>query len=160
VGWVLNYLMDPTTRAIYRLRGRWRVNWSWRGGDQRRKRSLVAQSWRSPCSGSERVSSSVPWLLPHSKESRRGITEVAGVSTMTPAVRPRRNGYMHGDKLPLRPYLPPREIFHLPVNIHSVAGTNPGDRRKSGRTDNQRRGGLNPGIFQWHCTMEDLIQSA
>jgi hypothetical protein len=112
------------------------------------------------CSGSERVSSSVPRLLPRSKESRRGIIEVAGVSTMTPAVRPRRNGYRHGDKLPLRPYLPPREIFQLPVNIHSAPDTNPGDRRKSGRVDHRRRGGLNPGIFQWHCTTENLIQSA
>jgi hypothetical protein len=48
VGWVLNYLTDPTTCAVYRLRGRWLVNWSWRGGGRRRKRSLVAQSWRSP----------------------------------------------------------------------------------------------------------------
>jgi hypothetical protein len=111
-------------------------------------------------SGSERVSSSVPRLLPRSKEPWRGITKVAGVSTMTPAVWPHHNGYRHGDKLPLRPYLPPREIFHLPVNIHSVPGTNPGDRRKSERVDHRRRGGLNPGIFQWHCTMEDLIQSA
>jgi hypothetical protein len=112
------------------------------------------------CSGSERVSSSVPRLQPRSKESRCGIIEVAGVSTTTPAVRPRRNGYRHSDKLPLRPYLPPHEIFHLPVNTHSVPGTNPGDRRKSGRADHRRRGGLNPGIFQWHCTMENMIQSA
>jgi hypothetical protein len=99
------------------------------------------------CIGSERVSSIVPRLLPRSKESRCGITEVAGVSTTTLAVRPCRNGYRHGDKLPLRPYLPPREIFHLPVNIHSVPGTNPDDRRKSERADHRRRGGLNPRIF-------------
>jgi hypothetical protein len=120
--------------------------------------------WRNrgvhQCSGSERVSLSVPRLLPRSEGSRRGIIEVTGVSTTTPAVRPRRNDYMHGDKLPLRPYLPPREIFHLPVNIHSMPGMNPGDRRKSGRVDHRRRGGLNPRIFQEHCTIEDLIQNA
>jgi hypothetical protein len=61
------------------------------------------------CSGSERVSLSVPRLLPRSEESllprseesRRGIIEIAEVSTTTPAVRPRRNGYRHNDKLPL-----------------------------------------------------------
>jgi hypothetical protein len=35
VAWVLHYLTDPTTRSIYRLRGRWRVNWSWCGGGRR-----------------------------------------------------------------------------------------------------------------------------
>jgi hypothetical protein len=38
---VLDYLMDPTTRSIYRLRGRWCVNWSWRGGGRRGKRLLA-----------------------------------------------------------------------------------------------------------------------
>jgi hypothetical protein len=46
--WVLDYLTDPTTHSIYRLWGRWLIIWSWRGGGRRRKRSLVAQSWRSP----------------------------------------------------------------------------------------------------------------
>jgi hypothetical protein len=103
------------------------------------------------CSGSERVSLGVPWLLPRSEESRRGIIEVAGVSTTTSAVRPRRKGYRHGDKLTLRPHLLPREIFYLPVDIHCVPGKNHGDRRKSGRADHRRRGGLNPRIFQ--CTV-------
>jgi hypothetical protein len=35
VAWVIDYLTDPTTRSIYRLWGRWRVNWSWRGGGRR-----------------------------------------------------------------------------------------------------------------------------
>jgi hypothetical protein len=35
VDWVLDYLMDPTTHSIYRLRGWWRVNWRWRGGGRR-----------------------------------------------------------------------------------------------------------------------------
>jgi hypothetical protein len=43
VAWVLDYLTDPTARSIYRLRGRWRVNWSWRGGGRRRKRSLAQE---------------------------------------------------------------------------------------------------------------------
>jgi hypothetical protein len=103
------------------------------------------------CSGSERVSLSVPRLLPHSEESRRGIIEITRVSTTTPAVRPRRNGYRHGDKLPLRPHLLPRKIFYLLVDIHCVPDTNYGNRRKSGRADHRRRGGLNPGIFQ--CTV-------
>jgi hypothetical protein len=100
---------------------------------------------------SERVSLSVPRLLPCSEESLRGIIEIAGVSTTTPAVRPRRNGYMHGDKLPLRPHLLPHKIFYLPVDIHCVPDTNHGDRRKSRCADYMRRGGLNPGIFQ--CTV-------
>jgi hypothetical protein len=112
------------------------------------------------CSGSERVSLSVTRLLPRREGSRRGIIEVTRVSTTTPAVRPRRKDYRHGDKLPLRPYLPLCEIFHVPVNIHSVPDMNPSDRHKSGRADHRRRGGLNPGIFQWHCTIEDLIQNA
>jgi hypothetical protein len=109
------------------------------------------------CSGSERVSSSVSRLLPRSKESQHGIIEIAGVSTTTPAVRPRRNGYKHDDKLPPRPYLPPREIFHLPVNIHSVPGTNPGDRRKSGRADHWRRGAMYQ-RYSGYCTMRTPIQ--
>jgi hypothetical protein len=63
------------------------------------------------CSGSERVSLGVPPLLPRSEESRRGITEVAGVSTTTSAVRPRRNGYRHGDKLPLTTSASPRDLL-------------------------------------------------
>jgi hypothetical protein len=109
------------------------------------------------CSGLERVSLSVLRLLPRSEESRRGINEVAGVSTTTPAVRPHRNSYRHGDKLPLRPHLLPREIFYLPVDIHCVPSTNHGDRRDSGRVDHRWRGGLNPRIFQ--CTVPSEASS-
>jgi hypothetical protein len=100
------------------------------------------------CSGSERVSLSVPRLLPRSEESRHGIIEVAGVSTTTLSVWPRRNDYRHGDKLPLRPHLLPRKIFYLPEDIHCVPITNHGDQRKSECADHRRRGGLNPEIFQ------------
>jgi hypothetical protein len=41
VDWVLDYLTDPMTHSIYRLLGRWPVNLGWRGGGQRRKRSLA-----------------------------------------------------------------------------------------------------------------------
>jgi hypothetical protein len=41
VDWVLDYLTNPTTHSIYRLRGRWRVNLGWRGGGRRRKGSLA-----------------------------------------------------------------------------------------------------------------------
>jgi hypothetical protein len=41
VAWVLDYLMDPKARSIYRLRGRWRVNLEWRGGGQRRRVALM-----------------------------------------------------------------------------------------------------------------------
>jgi hypothetical protein len=43
VDWVLDYLTDPTTHSIYRLRGRWPVNLGWRGGGRRRKRSLAQE---------------------------------------------------------------------------------------------------------------------
>jgi hypothetical protein len=51
------------------------------------------------CRGSEIVILGVPRLLPHSKESRRGITKVTGVYTTTPAVRPRRMATGAVDKL-------------------------------------------------------------
>jgi hypothetical protein len=38
---VLDYLTDPTTHSIYRLRGWWPVNLGWCGGGRRRKRSLA-----------------------------------------------------------------------------------------------------------------------
>jgi hypothetical protein len=41
VYWLLDYLTEPTTHSIYRLQGRWRVNWRWRGGGRRGKRSLA-----------------------------------------------------------------------------------------------------------------------
>jgi hypothetical protein len=43
VAWVLDYLTDPTTHSIYRLRGRWPVNLGWRDGGRRRKRSLAQE---------------------------------------------------------------------------------------------------------------------
>jgi hypothetical protein len=85
--------------------------------------------------GSKIVLLSVPWLLPHSNKPRRGTTEVTGVSTIIPAVRPRRNGYRRGDKPPPRPHLLPCEIFYLPVDIHCVPGTNPGARITGGEGD-------------------------
>ena len=35
VDWMLEYLMEPTVCSIYRIWGRWLVNWSWRGGGRR-----------------------------------------------------------------------------------------------------------------------------
>jgi hypothetical protein len=51
------------------------------------------------CKGSRIILLRVPRLLPHSNKLRRGATEVTGASTTMLAVRPRRNGYRHGDKL-------------------------------------------------------------
>ena len=51
------------------------------------------------CNGARIILLRVPRLLPHSNKLRRGATEVTGASTATLAVRPRRNGYRHGDKL-------------------------------------------------------------
>ena len=58
VAWVLDYLTDPTTHSIYRLQGRWRVNWSWRGGGRRGKRLLalaIRGVHRGKLTGDERV---------------------------------------------------------------------------------------------------------
>jgi hypothetical protein len=63
------------------------------------------------CNSSTIVLLSVPQSLPHSNKPQRGTTEVTGVSTATPAVRPRRNGYRRGDKPLLRPNPRPRAIF-------------------------------------------------
>jgi hypothetical protein len=51
------------------------------------------------CNGSGIILLKVPRWLPHSNKLRRGATEVTGASMATLAVRPRRNGYRHGDKL-------------------------------------------------------------
>jgi hypothetical protein len=51
------------------------------------------------CNGSRIILLRVPRLLPHSNKLWRGTTEVTGASTTTLAVRPRHNGYRHGDKL-------------------------------------------------------------
>jgi hypothetical protein len=42
VYWVRDYLAEPMTRSIYRPRGRWRLNLTWRGGGRREGRALVA----------------------------------------------------------------------------------------------------------------------
>jgi hypothetical protein len=66
--------------------------------------------------GSTIVLLSVPHSLTHSNKPWRGTTEVTGVSTATPVVQPRHNGYRHSDKPLPRPnprpcaiFLPPRE---------------------------------------------------
>jgi hypothetical protein len=64
--------------------------------------------------GSTIVLLSAPQSLPHSNKPRCGTTEVTGVSTATPAVWPRRNGYRRGDKPLPRPNPCPRAIFLLP----------------------------------------------
>jgi hypothetical protein len=64
--------------------------------------------------GSTIVLLSAPQSLPHSNKPRHGITEVTGVSTVTPAVRPRRNGYRRGDKPLPRPNPRPCVIFLHP----------------------------------------------
>ena len=51
------------------------------------------------CNGSRIILLRVPRLLPHSNKLWHGATEVSGASMATLAVRPRRNGYRHGDKL-------------------------------------------------------------
>ena len=103
------------------------------------------------CNSSKIVVLSVPWLVPHSNEPRRGITEVTGVSTATPAVRPCRTATGTVISFCRDQIRAPAIFFYLPVDIHCVPSTNHGDRRESGHADHQRRGGLNPGIFQ--CTV-------
>jgi hypothetical protein len=43
VAWVLDYLTDPMVHSIYRLWGRWHVNWSWHGGGRREGDVLVQE---------------------------------------------------------------------------------------------------------------------
>jgi hypothetical protein len=43
VDWVLDYLTDPMTHSIYRLRGWWPMNLGWHGGGRRRKRLLAQE---------------------------------------------------------------------------------------------------------------------
>jgi hypothetical protein len=93
------------------------------------------------CNGSKEVNLGVPRLLPCGKELRRGISKVAGVSTTTPAVRPRRTATGAGDKIPPRPNPLTREIFYLPVDIHCMPSTNHGDRRESERKVTDCEGG-------------------
>jgi hypothetical protein len=73
------------------------------------------------CRGSEIVFLGMPRLLPHSKEPRHGITKVTGVSTMTPAVRPRRMATGAVDKLHPASKSAPLLIFspsrHYPARV-------------------------------------------
>jgi hypothetical protein len=41
IDWVLDYLAELTTHSIYRIRGRWSVNWRWHGGGWREGGALV-----------------------------------------------------------------------------------------------------------------------
>jgi surface antigen len=45
VCWVLDYIEEPMARSIDMIRGRWPVNWRWRGGGRRGKK-LLAQAIR------------------------------------------------------------------------------------------------------------------
>jgi hypothetical protein len=85
-----------------------------RGG--RRKGRALAQRICGVhrCNGSTIVLLSAPWSLSHSNKPQHGTTEVTGVSTVTPVVRPRRNGYRRGDKPLLWPNPRPRAIFLPP----------------------------------------------
>jgi hypothetical protein len=85
------------------------------------------------CNSSKIVIMSVPRLLPRSNEPRRGVTEVTGVSTATPAVRPRRTATGTVVSFCREPIRVPTRSFYLPVNIHCVPSTNHGDRRESRR---------------------------
>jgi hypothetical protein len=40
VRWMLEYIAEPMARSIYRVQGRWPVNWRWRGGGRREGRAL------------------------------------------------------------------------------------------------------------------------
>jgi hypothetical protein len=94
------YIEKPMAHSIYRLRGQLGLN-------------LVTACWRPEigkntggcdrgvhrCNGSRIILLRVPRLLPHSNKVRCGATEVTGASMTTLVVRPRRNGYRHGDKL-------------------------------------------------------------
>jgi hypothetical protein len=40
VRWMLEYIAEPMARSIYRVQGRWPMNWRWRGGSRREGRAL------------------------------------------------------------------------------------------------------------------------
>jgi hypothetical protein len=40
VYWLLDYLVEPTSHSIYRLRGQWPVNLGWHGGGRRERIAL------------------------------------------------------------------------------------------------------------------------
>jgi hypothetical protein len=55
---VLDYMVEPNVCSIYRIRGRWLVIWSWRGGGRRGKRLLalaIRGVHRGKLTGDERV---------------------------------------------------------------------------------------------------------
>jgi hypothetical protein len=45
VCWVLDYIAEPMAHSVYRIQGRWPVNWRRRGGGLRGKK-LLAQAIR------------------------------------------------------------------------------------------------------------------
>jgi hypothetical protein len=122
------------------------------------------------CNGSRIVILSVPRLLPHNSEPRRGITEVTGVSTATPADRPRRTATGVVISFRLDQIHSPARSFYLPVDIHCLPRTNHDDWHESERAGYRRRGGLNPEIFSllyhqgqhqlfWHSVLQrNLLQ--
>jgi hypothetical protein len=42
VYWMLDYLVEPMARSIYRAQGWWRLNLAWRSSGRREERTLVA----------------------------------------------------------------------------------------------------------------------
>jgi hypothetical protein len=99
VCWVRDYLAELMAAQFIGPKGG--GSWIWNGalaaGEEEGHWWLSRGVHR--CSGSEIVILGVPRLLPRSNESRHGITKVAGVSTTTPAVRPRRMATRVVDKL-------------------------------------------------------------
>jgi hypothetical protein len=94
------YIPKPMAHSIYWLRGRLGLNLvtaCWR--PEIRKNTSGCDRGVLRCNGSRIILLRVPRVQPHSNKLRRGATEVTGASTATLAVRPRRNGYRHGDKL-------------------------------------------------------------
>jgi hypothetical protein len=134
-------------RSIYRARGRWCLNLAWHGGGRREGRALWLNRGIHRCNGLRIVILSVPRLLPHSSEARHGITEVTGVSTATPAVRPCRTATGAVISFRRDQIRAPTRSFYLPEDIHCVTSTNHGDRCESERAGHRRRGGLIHEIF-------------
>jgi hypothetical protein len=111
------------------------------------------------CSGLEMVSLGVPWLLPRSKEPRRGIIEVAEISTMTPAVRLRRTTTGAVDKLHPTTKSAPLLIFspsrHYPARVQHES---PRSARILARRSPAARG-TEPEIFLRHCTIRTTFRA-
>jgi hypothetical protein len=111
------------------------------------------------CSGSEMVSLGMPRLLPRSKEPRCGIIEVAGVSTTTLAVWPRRTATSAVDKLHPATKSAPLLIFspsrHYPARVQH-------ESPRSARILAQRSPvarGTEHKIFLRHCTMRTTFRA-